>query len=107
MVNIEDLAKLGRAIGTVMAGLGVLLMLVFPDTLIKEVGRLPGVIWELELLTARRTVHRVLAMFESHYQRLDRMALSGSWAPGISDTQCDELEEDCTSFARDCDAPSF
>jgi hypothetical protein len=25
------------------------------------------------------------------------------WAPGISDTQCDELEEECTSFARDMD----
>jgi hypothetical protein len=40
-------------------------------------------------------------MFESHYQGLDRMALSGGWAPGISDAQCDEWEEDCTSFARD------
>jgi hypothetical protein len=29
------------------------------------------------------------------------MALSGGWALGISDTQCDELEEDCSSFARD------
>jgi hypothetical protein len=29
------------------------------------------------------------------------MALSGGWAPGISDAQCDELEEDCSSFARD------
>jgi hypothetical protein len=29
------------------------------------------------------------------------MALSGGWAPGISDVQCDELEEDCASFARD------
>jgi hypothetical protein len=29
------------------------------------------------------------------------MVLSSSWAPGISDTQCDELEEDCPSFARD------
>jgi hypothetical protein len=29
------------------------------------------------------------------------MALSGGWAPGISDAQCDELEEDCASFARD------
>jgi hypothetical protein len=40
-------------------------------------------------------------MFESHYQGLDRMVLSGGWAPGISDAQCDELEEDCASFARD------
>jgi hypothetical protein len=39
-------------------------------------------------------------MFESHYQGLDRMALSDGWAPGISDTQCDELEENCASFAR-------
>jgi hypothetical protein len=27
--------------------------------------------------------------------------LSGGWAPGISDAQCDELEEDCAAFARD------
>jgi hypothetical protein len=39
-------------------------------------------------------------MFESHYQGLDRMALSGGWAPGISDAQCDELEEDCASFTH-------
>jgi hypothetical protein len=46
-------------------------------------------------------VHRVLAMFDSHYQGLDRMALSGGWAPGISDAHCDQLEEYCTAFARD------
>jgi hypothetical protein len=40
---------------------------------------------ELELLTARHAVHRVIAMFESHYQGLDRMALSGGWAPGASE----------------------
>jgi hypothetical protein len=40
-------------------------------------------------------------MFDSHYQGLGRMALSGGWAPGISNTQCDELEEDCASFACD------
>jgi hypothetical protein len=40
-------------------------------------------------------------MFESHYQGLDRMVLSGGWAPGSSDEQCDELEEDCAPFARD------
>jgi hypothetical protein len=56
-----------------------------PETLIEEVGRLPGVVRELELTTSRRVVHRVLAMFESHYQGLDRMALSGGWALGISD----------------------
>jgi hypothetical protein len=27
--------------------------------------------------------------------------LSGGWAPGISDDQCDELAEDCATFARD------
>jgi hypothetical protein len=67
-VNIEDLAKLGRAISTVMAGLGVSLGPVLPETLVEEVGRLPNVIRELELSTARRAVHRVLPMFESHYQ---------------------------------------
>jgi hypothetical protein len=40
-------------------------------------------------------------MFESHYQGLDHMVLSSDWAPSISDVQCDELEEDCASFARD------
>jgi hypothetical protein len=28
------------------------------------------------------------------------MVLSGGWAPGISDAQCDELEEDCAAFAH-------
>jgi hypothetical protein len=48
---------------------------------------------------AHRAVHRILAMIESHYQGLDRTALSGSWALGISDDQCDELEMDCAAFA--------
>jgi hypothetical protein len=38
-------------------------------------------------------------MFELHYKGLDRTALSGGWAPGASDDQCDELEEDCAAFA--------
>jgi hypothetical protein len=29
------------------------------------------------------------------------MVLSGGCAPGISNDQCDELEEDCAAFARD------
>jgi hypothetical protein len=99
--RIEDLARLGRAISTVMAGLGVPLGLVVPETLVEEVGRLLGVVRELELAIARQTVHRVLTMFESHYEGLDCMAPRGGWAPGISDAQCDELEEDCASFARD------
>jgi hypothetical protein len=97
-VNIEDLAKLGRAISIVMAGLCALLRPVLPEMLVEETGRCPDMIRELELSTARRAV---LALFESHYQGLDRMALSGGWAPGISDTQCDELERDCASFAHD------
>jgi hypothetical protein len=36
-----------------------------------------------------------------NYKGLDRMALSGGWAPGASDEQCDELEEDCAAFARE------
>jgi hypothetical protein len=59
------------------------------------------VVRELELSTARRAVHRILAMIESHYQGLDRTTLSGGWAPGISDDQCDELEADCAAFARE------
>jgi hypothetical protein len=84
-----------------MAALGVSLGPRTPETLIKEVGCLPGVVRELELLTARRAVHRILAMIESHYQGLDRMALSGGWAPGISDYQCDELDVDYATFTRE------
>jgi hypothetical protein len=68
-----------------MAGLGVSLGPVTPETLIEEVGRLLSVVRELELMMARRAVHQVPSMFESHCQGLDRMALSGDWAPGISD----------------------
>jgi hypothetical protein len=63
--NIEDLAKLGRAVSTAMAGLGVSLGPVTPEMLVEEVGRLLDVVWERELAMARRVVHRVLAMFES------------------------------------------
>jgi hypothetical protein len=84
-----------------MAGLGVSLGPRTLETLIEEVGRLPDVVRELELSTAHRAVHRVIAMFESHYQGLDRTTLSRGWAPGISDDQCDELEQDCAAFARD------
>jgi hypothetical protein len=69
--------------------------------LIEEVGRLPGVVREHELSTAHRAVHRILSMIKSHYQGLDRMALSSDWAPGISDDQCDELEADRATFARE------
>jgi hypothetical protein len=68
-----------------MAALGVSLGPRMPETLIEEVRRLPDVVRELELTTARHAVHRVIAMFESHYQGLDRMALSGGWASGASD----------------------
>jgi hypothetical protein len=53
------------------------------------------------LSTAHRAVHRILAMIESHYQGLDRTTLSGGWAPGIPDDQCDELLQDCATFARE------
>jgi hypothetical protein len=72
-----------------------------PNTLLEEVERLPEVIKERELSTSRRVVHWVLAMFNSHYQGLDRMALSSGWAPGSSNEYCDRLEEDCASFAYD------
>jgi hypothetical protein len=42
--NIEDLAKLERAVIMVMAGLCVLLGPVLPKTLVAEVGRLPYVV---------------------------------------------------------------
>jgi hypothetical protein len=106
-VNVKDLAKLTRAIGIVMIGLYVPFAPMLLDRLLKEVRRLPEVIRERELSTARRAVHRVLAMFESHYQGLDCTTLSGGWAPSISDTQCDKLEEDCTAFARDMPATAL
>jgi hypothetical protein len=45
--------------------------------LIEEVGRLPDMVRELELSTARRVVHWILAMIESRYQGLDRTTLIG------------------------------
>jgi hypothetical protein len=73
---IGDIAKLKRAMSSAMAGLGVSLGPMTSETLIEEVGRLPGVVRELELSTARHAVHRVLAMFESHYQGSDRTTLN-------------------------------
>jgi hypothetical protein len=98
---IGDIAKLGRAMSLAMDALGVSLGRRTPETLIEEVGRLPGMVRELELSTACRAVHRVLAMIESHYQGLDRTVFSSGWAPGISDDQCDELEADYAAFARE------
>jgi hypothetical protein len=67
---IGDIAKLGRAMSTAVAGLGVTLGPMKPEMLIKEAEQLLGVVRELDLTTARRAVHRVLAMFKSHYQGL-------------------------------------
>jgi hypothetical protein len=92
-VNIQDLAKLVRVVGAVMNGIGILFGSMLPDRLIEEVGRLPGVIKERELSTARRAVHRVLAMFESHYQGLNHTLLSGGWAPSISDASATCLKK--------------
>jgi hypothetical protein len=98
---IGDVAKLGRSLSSAMVALGVSLGPRTPEVLIEEVGRLPDMVRELELSATRRAVHRILTMIESHYQGLDRTALSGGWAPGISDDQCDELETDCAAFARE------
>jgi hypothetical protein len=76
-VSILDHAKLVRAISGVLLGLNIPIGLMLPDKVLEEVGRLPEVIRERELSTTRRVVHWVLAMFGSHYQGLDRMALSG------------------------------
>jgi hypothetical protein len=89
------------------AALGVSLGPQTPETLTEEVGHLPGVVRELELSMARRAVHRILAMIESHYQGTDRMVLSGGWAPGISDDQCDKLEVDYAAFARETADAAF
>jgi hypothetical protein len=86
--NIEDLSKLARAIDVVMTGLSVSLGPVLPDRLVEEVWCLMGVIREIELSTAQRAVHQVLAMFEwlgpRHLQHGMRRA-----------------REDCASFTRD------
>jgi DNA repair exonuclease SbcCD ATPase subunit len=82
---IGDVAKLGRTLSSVMAVLGVPFGPWTPETLIEEVGRLPGMVQELELSMAHRTVHRILTMIESHYQGLDRTVPSGGWAPEIPD----------------------
>jgi hypothetical protein len=66
----------------------------------EQIRRLPCEVKERELSTARKVVHWVLTMFDSHYQGLDRTSLSGGWAPGCSDDHCDKLEEGCAAFAR-------
>jgi hypothetical protein len=83
---IGDVAKLGRSLSSVMVALSVSFGPRTPETLIEEVGRLPDVVRELELSTARRTVHWILSMIESHYQGLDRTALSGPLASTINAT---------------------
>jgi hypothetical protein len=74
---IGDITNLVRAMNSAMAGLGVSLGPRTPEMLVEEVGRLPGVVHQLKLSTAHRAMHRLLAMFESYYQGLDRMALRG------------------------------
>jgi hypothetical protein len=74
---IGDITRLGRAMSTAMAGLGVTLRPMTPEMLIEEVRCLHGMVRELELTTARRAVYQVLNMFQSHYQGLVHMALSG------------------------------
>jgi hypothetical protein len=69
-----------------------------PEMLIEEVVRLPSMVRELELSTAHCVVHQILAMIESQYQGLNCTTLSGSWAPGITDDYCNELEQDCATF---------
>jgi hypothetical protein len=51
---IGDVAKLGRALSSAMVALGVSFGPRTPETLIEEVGRLAGVVRELELSTSRR-----------------------------------------------------
>jgi hypothetical protein len=50
---IGDISKLRMAMSTAMAGLGMTLGPMTPKTLIEEVERLPGVVRELKLMTAR------------------------------------------------------
>jgi hypothetical protein len=103
-VSIMEHAKLEIVIGGVLSELGIPVGPILPDALLKLVERLPKVIKEREISTTRRVVHRVLSMFNSHYQGLDRMVLSGGWAPSCSDKHCDQLDEEgCASFARDMD----
>jgi hypothetical protein len=65
---IGDVTKLGRMLSSVMVALGMPFGPRTPETLIEEVGRLPDMVREFELLTARRAVHQILAMIELHYQ---------------------------------------
>jgi hypothetical protein len=55
--NTEDVAKLERAISAAMSKISVSLGPVTPESLVEEVWCLPDVARDLELATARRTVH--------------------------------------------------
>jgi hypothetical protein len=66
---IGDVTKLGRTLSSVMAALGVPFGPWTPETLIEEVGLLPGMVWELELSGSPRGAP------DPHH---DRVALLGA-----------------------------
>jgi hypothetical protein len=99
-VSILENTNLGRSVGTALSGFSTLGGPTLAERLLQEVRRLSEMIKERELSTARRVVLWVLTMFDSHYQGLDRMALSGGWSPGVSDATAINLRKICASFAR-------
>lgn len=65
--DILDRAKFEQFVGQILLELGIPLGPMFPEMLLEQVGRLPGVVKERELSSARKVVHQVVTMFGSHY----------------------------------------
>jgi hypothetical protein len=65
--SILENTKLGRAVGMVLSEFGTPSESTLTERLLEEASRLPEMIKERELSTARRAVHRVLTIFNSHY----------------------------------------
>jgi hypothetical protein len=65
--DVLDRAKFGRFVGGSLSNISVAVGTDHPGALMEQIRRLPCEVKERELSTARKVVHRVLTMFDSHY----------------------------------------
>ena len=68
-------------------------------TLVERVGSVSEGVREQSLELACSVVHKVVAMFLSHYPKMERGPLSGGWAPGYEDQEYVDIETESAAFA--------
>jgi hypothetical protein len=66
--DLQDRIKFGCLVDWLLSDLGVPLIQPLPGALGDQIVLLLGVVKDRELSNAREVVHRVLAMFDSHYR---------------------------------------